>query len=855
MARLLLVLAAGLPVAGVSAFPCFDVATAQTCWEAYRVQGEDPNYDQAEAYLLARVSDTSLDPELAPGVAELSLAQLAFLRRDFEGMAEWARPATLGCWLSRRSDCELQARRFRWYALQIVGRNHEAIWEAEKLYALSRAQGSASDQVKAASTVARQRLWSMDNAARALRVLKQTAPQAAQVAPDIAQHFENWRSRAAMRLGYADLAQLTSLHTAASAAAADNEPLAVAAQLHRIEARLGAGARTGDLETELNQIIAAEDGVTVNGMRALLLRRKLSAEGSDKPLLEVCLNREDLDNLLLQIQCGTALAIDLLPAQRERAAAIGQSIRTRYAKRLTPEMALTLSRLDLRVLWSRPPGPGHVQASIDLLGAAELQRSLSREGNRAAEFLAFMNDDHYWVAEQIALAVEREQLPASALRRGLAILEAARLSQRQAARLDIGIDTALDAWMQARSTRPDTMALDHFVTLEAPPEDEQLRPARTAGDHRPVELSKLEESTGVVFFQWHHNPELGRRAWLVSGREVATYAVSNSRSLTRKMRRLEQVVTNDGELAALLTEIAEALLPITQKFGPTVENLIWIPDGELNAVPLAALDINSARLSRALQYASLRQVLEHSPARSPRAGAPVVLARPDYASHRDLPDLPAAEREAKHIARSVSGTELYLGAAATREQALASLKGDAPWLHFAAHLELEGSQPSQSGLQLSLDRSGRDALTVADLEGLKIPPKVVVLSSCQSAAGRRLTGEGVIGFSSTLLGAGASAVVANLWPVDDAYAAEFVQRWYLHLTHGLTIAQSMQKTRQEFAGSGYPPSAWAGWLVLGDGAVGLTARKASRWPWLLAAVLLGILAGIFAARTRRDQPN
>ena len=55
---------------------------------------------------------------------------------------------------------------------------------------------------------------------------------------------------------------------------------------------------------------------------------------------------------------------------------------------------------------------------------------------------------------------------------------------------------------------------------------------------------------------------------------------------------------------------------------------------------------------------------------------------------------------------------------------------------------------------------------------------LVVLSACETALGKRLDGEGMMGLSRAFLAAGASGVVATLWSVDDAATAHFMKVFY-----------------------------------------------------------------------------
>ena len=70
-------------------------------------------------------------------------------------------------------------------------------------------------------------------------------------------------------------------------------------------------------------------------------------------------------------------------------------------------------------------------------------------------------------------------------------------------------------------------------------------------------------------------------------------------------------------------------------------------------------------------------------------------------------------------------------------------------VHFATHGLLNGQHPELSGLVLSLvDESGRPQngfLRLQEIYNLRLSADLVVLSACQTALGREVKGEGLVG--------------------------------------------------------------------------------------------------------------
>ena len=106
-------------------------------------------------------------------------------------------------------------------------------------------------------------------------------------------------------------------------------------------------------------------------------------------------------------------------------------------------------------------------------------------------------------------------------------------------------------------------------------------------------------------------------------------------------------------------------------------------------------------------------------------------------------------------------------------------------IHFATHGFLDAVHPESSGLVLSLyDENGKARegfLSLNQIYNLELNSDLVVLRACQTALGKDVRSEGLIGLPRGFMYAGAKRVVASLWKVDDAAAAEFMRRFYQNL--------------------------------------------------------------------------
>lgn len=187
--------------------------------------------------------------------------------------------------------------------------------------------------------------------------------------------------------------------------------------------------------------------------------------------------------------------------------------------------------------------------------------------------------------------------------------------------------------------------------------------------------------------------------------------------------------------------------------------------------------------------------------------------------------LPFARQEAEAIAKLLSPAQQLkaLDFTASRQTALTGQLDQYRQLHFATHGLLNSQHPELSGIVLSLvDEAGQPQdgfLRLSDLYNLKLNADLVVLSACQTALGKDVRGEGVVGLTRGFMFAGAARVVASLWNVNDAATAELMQHFYramlvekLPPTAALRAAQLALTRDPRWAAPYY----WSGFVLQGE---------------------------------------
>ncbi len=358
--------------------------------------------------------------------------------------------------------------------------------------------------------------------------------------------------------------------------------------------------------------------------------------------------------------------------------------------------------------------------------------------------------------------------------------------------------------------------------------------------------------------------------WAVDTEGVASFALpprakieTLARQVYTALRTLDPGAAKPGRVEA--EALSRILLgPVADRLGD--RRLVIVADGALHYLPFAALPVplpglpgevllerhEIVTLPSASVLANQRRDLA---ARLPAAKAVAVLADPVFDLEdarvargeptrtasaalpgakergRESGDFPALQRlpstrlEAERISALVPAGEalVELDFAADREAVLGSRLAPYRVVHFATHGLIDARTPELSGLMLS--RVGADGkpkegfLSLADVYNLQLGADLVVLSGCETALGREVRGEGLVGLTRGFLYAGAARVAASLWRVQDRATAELMGRFYrAMLREGKSPAAALREAQLAIRSDRRwrAPYYWAAFVLQGD---------------------------------------
>ncbi len=343
------------------------------------------------------------------------------------------------------------------------------------------------------------------------------------------------------------------------------------------------------------------------------------------------------------------------------------------------------------------------------------------------------------------------------------------------------------------------------------------------------------------------------REFLVDGGPVA---------LATKINQLRDEVLSDPESSledaraegnALYQKLVEPVADLVK----THERIIVLPHGSLSMLPMEALVDGDGKFlveEHVITYSqSATLALEDAARNKPSTGKNwVALGDPVYdwasfkagkpegipspsdrgvkryleaktvkarGSRMGLQRLPGTAKEVKAIAPLFgSHAKLYLRDQASEETIKGGALKDAKIIHIASHGLFETDYQALA-LSMRPDSKEDGFLLQSEIAELKLGAELVVLSACETGRAHEVLAEPVSGLVLALRTAGASRMLASLWPVDDFATVELMKSFYApvaksNASYGEALTEAKRKL---IASKKYEhPFYWAPFVLVGN---------------------------------------
>ena len=269
--------------------------------------------------------------------------------------------------------------------------------------------------------------------------------------------------------------------------------------------------------------------------------------------------------------------------------------------------------------------------------------------------------------------------------------------------------------------------------------------------------------------------------------------------------------------------------------------------------PFEALTTSSAKpdfliYDYAFSYVYSAQYLMHPYEELTGKGDFLGIAPVNFAAYAGLPDLNSSDIALKNCSEPYHQTKLFLFKDASRENFIRQIFNyNTATILTHANADSLGTEPllflSDSVIRLSeLQMLGRPAT------------KLIVLSACQTNAGKNLTGEGIYSLARGFSSAGIPSVAATQWVADDNAIYAISEKFNQLIAGGMSKDVALQKAKLFYIQNGNKrnllPYFWADLILIGnsDPVQFSTGIKINRI--FLTTILVSLIALLFIFRLR-----
>jgi CHAT domain-containing protein len=203
-------------------------------------------------------------------------------------------------------------------------------------------------------------------------------------------------------------------------------------------------------------------------------------------------------------------------------------------------------------------------------------------------------------------------------------------------------------------------------------------------------------------------------------------------------------------------------------------------------------------------------------------GATVVRGLAEFSGTK-LENLPGSRDEVLAIAQIAGPDSRVLqGQNATESRFKSEPLSEFRVIHLATHAAADPQYPDRASLILGVTPKTPDdgLLQVREIMGLSLNADLVTLSACETSVGADRKEAGVVNLEQAFLIAGARAVLASLWNVEDNSTTALMKAFYQHLTDGEDKALALTHAKRDILEryGDASPYYWAGFVIVGEAA-------------------------------------
>lgn len=318
----------------------------------------------------------------------------------------------------------------------------------------------------------------------------------------------------------------------------------------------------------------------------------------------------------------------------------------------------------------------------------------------------------------------------------------------------------------------------------------------------------------VEFFKWLENFHLS----------ISQFPIVPS---TKQQQNLTEYAFSAHQLYQVLIRPVQHLLE---------QQIIIVPDGELNLLPFSALlsaypdELRAVKNypfllhDHTISYsysATLLKELQRK--RNPKVLQNYLGLAPSFleGNEKGLTELSYNNQEVTSVEQKIRG-KILSGPSATKDNFLA-IQSNFRIIHLATHGKANSAMGDYSFLAFSETEEARGdeaLLFVRDIYNMSTHAEMIVLSACETGAGQLHKGEGVASISRSFSYAGAKSLIATIWSVDDAATNQLIQLFFEKISDGYLKDKALQDAQIGFiaqrGNKNAHPYYWASFIPVGN---------------------------------------
>jgi len=290
------------------------------------------------------------------------------------------------------------------------------------------------------------------------------------------------------------------------------------------------------------------------------------------------------------------------------------------------------------------------------------------------------------------------------------------------------------------------------------------------------------------------------------------------------------------------------------------ENIIIIPDGQLNYLPFEALttDItphNNTYGYHQLNYLVLKKVISYAYSATSyyyqqfehnnQSNARILGFAPSYDNHKHLPRLRANIDEIAFLQNKFRGQFYYYNTAT--KQNYINESNNFNIIHLATHGYADNNNQQQPQLffaNTETDSNASSTLLAHEILKQSLNSDFIVLSACQTAIGYWQKGESVMSLARNFAYTGSPSLLTTLWQINDRSSNLLIQNFYNNLNNS-TKSKALQQAKHDYIQNASAfrahPYFWAGYILIGNTSALSIDSSSSINLWYIAPLLFSFL--------------